>query len=154
MTAFQTEHAVVIAAPIERVWEVIISPTAGRNWRNADFATDWTVGSSFEIAAQVGSKTYRDKGRVLAVVPPGPLRYAYWSRVSGLNVDAENWSVVTLSLASVADGTRLTVMQAVPPSPTRHVRGETIGPESGVRHAAFYWRTTLEVIRQVAEAAT
>ena len=153
MTAFQTEHAVVIAAPIERVWEVITSSTAGRDWRTADFATDWTVGSLFEIAAHIGSKTYRDRGRVLAVVPPGLLRYAYWSRVSGLNVDAENWSVVTLSLAAVADGTRLTVVQAVPPSPARYARGETIGTESGVRHAAFYWRTSLEVIRQVAEAA-
>jgi len=149
---YQTEHAVLITASPQKVWDVLTSPTAGPDWRNADFATDWKVGSSFDIAAHIGSKTYRDKGRVLAADPPRRLSYAYWSRVAGLDDGPDNWSVIDMRLTPDGEGTQLTVTQQVPPSPVRQVRGETIGPESGLRHVAFYWRTTLLIIKRIAEA--
>jgi hypothetical protein len=61
----------------------LMDPQAGEKWRNAHFTTDWRAGDPIEIEAVIGTKRYRDKGRVIKVQPPLLLQYSYWSRVSG-----------------------------------------------------------------------
>jgi hypothetical protein len=53
----------------------------------------------------------------------------------------------------VAEGTDtiLTVEQQVPPSPVRRGKGWEIGEDSGWKHVAFYWRTTLPVLKRIVE---
>ena len=151
MTHALVTHSIEIAAPPPRVWDMLVAPDAGTVWRNADFETDWQVGSPIAISAHIGTKTYRDKGEVLAFEPGKRLSYSHWSRVSGLPDTPDGHSTITMTIAPAGTGTLLTVEQLVPPSPVRVVRGETIGPESGRKHVEFYWRSTLLYLKRAAE---
>lgn len=118
----------------------------------ADFRTDWVAGSPIEIEAMIGDKRYRDKGQVLRIEPPSLLQYTYWSRVSGLPDQPQSYSTITLLLDAQGNETLLTVKQEVPPSPRRRGKGWEIGPESGLKHVEFYWRTTLPVLKSTVES--
>jgi uncharacterized protein YndB with AHSA1/START domain len=140
-----------IEADIETVWRALVSPQAGETWRIAHFKTDWRVGESFEIEAPIGSKTYRDKGRVLQFERPSLLQYSYWSRIAKLPDVAEACSIITIRLVEQGEQTTLQLEQLVPPTP--NIRGPDweIGEDSGWRHWEFYWRASLPVLKQAAE---
>ncbi|MGY3531271.1 SRPBCC family protein [Bradyrhizobium embrapense] len=144
-------ESIRIAAEPKHVWDAIIDPKAGETWRNAHFKTDWRIGAPIEIEAEIGSKRYRDKGRVLHVDPPSRLEYSYWSRVSGLPDVPQSYATIAMALAADGGETVLTVTQQVPPSPIRRGNGWEIGAESGARHVAFYWRMTLPRLKQAVE---
>jgi uncharacterized protein YndB with AHSA1/START domain len=77
-------QSIRIEADSRDIWDALIDPQAGEKWRNAHFTTDWRADDPIEIEAVIGTKRYRDKGRVIKVQPPSLLQYIYWSRVSGL----------------------------------------------------------------------
>lgn len=150
--AFRTvTQSVRISASPQHVWDVLLDPRAGETWRNAHFDTDWQTGSLIEIEAIIGAKRYRDKGRVLKVRAPLLLQYTYWSRVSGLRDIPSSYSTITMVLETEGADTILAVEQQVPPSPVRRGKGWEIGEESGAKHVAFYWRTTLAILKRVVE---
>ena len=144
-------QSIDITADAALVWDALTDRRAGETWRNADFKTDWQVGQAFEIVASIGAKTYRDKGIVLQADAPRTLKYAYWSRISGLPDIPEAYAQVTISLQPLGGGTVVTVEQHVPPSPIRRGRGWQIGPESGWKHVQFYWRMTLPRLKEAVE---
>lgn len=144
-------ESICIAADPNKVWDAIVDRNAGERWRNAHFNTDWRIGAAIEIEAVIGEKRYRDKGRVICVEPPSRLAYSYWSLVSGLPDSPDSYSTITMTLAAEGSATVLTVTQQVPPSPVRRGNGWEIGPESGAKHVAFYWRMTLPRLKQVVE---
>ena len=152
MSVREVTQSIRIHAGPERVWDALVHPEAGERWRNARFATDWRPGSPIAIEALIGTKRYRDKGRVLRAEPHSALEYAYWSRVSGLPDAPGSYSRIALVLVADGADTVLTVKQRVPPSPVRRGPGWEIGDDSGARHVEFYWRTTLPVLKRVAEA--
>ncbi|MHC2255281.1 uncharacterized protein YndB with AHSA1/START domain [Bradyrhizobium embrapense] len=151
MTLQAVTESIRIAAEPKHVWDAIIDPKAGETWRNAHFKTDWRIGAPIEIEAEIGSKRYRDKGRVLHVDPPSRLEYSYWSQVSGLPDVPQSYATIAMALAADGGETALTVTQQVPPSPIRRGNGWEIGAESGARHVAFYWRMTLPRLKQAVE---
>jgi uncharacterized protein YndB with AHSA1/START domain len=144
-------QSIRLAAEPEEVWNALIDPRAGEKWRNADFDTDWAVGSPIGIGAVIGGERYKDKGRILRADPPSLLQYAYWSRVSGLPDVPQSYSTVTIRLEADGGETILTVEQMTPPSPVRRGEDWEIGPDSGWKHVAFYWRTTLPILKRVVE---
>ncbi|WFU24136.1 SRPBCC domain-containing protein [Bradyrhizobium sp. CB1717] len=151
MTFKTVTESIRIAAEPGRVWDALTDPQAGDRWRNAHFKTGWRVGDPFEIEAVIGTKRYRDKGRLIAVEPPALLRYAYWSRVSGLPDHPESWSTITMTLRTDGEVTILTVDQQVPPSPPRSGPGWETGEDTGWKHAAFYWRSALAMLKRTVE---
>ncbi|WP_441233581.1 SRPBCC domain-containing protein [Bradyrhizobium sp. 930_D9_N1_4] len=151
MTFRTVTESIRIAAWPGRVWEALVDPQAGDKWRNAHFETDWHVGEPFDIRARIGTKHYHDKGRVIEIEPPALLRYIYWSRVSGLPDAPEFWSTITMTLEADGSETILTVDQQVPPSPPRSGPGWETGEDSGWKHAAFYWRSALAMLKRAVE---
>jgi uncharacterized protein YndB with AHSA1/START domain len=151
MSVREVAQSIRIHAPPGRVWDALVHPDAGDRWRNARFATDWRPGSPIAIEALIGTRRYRDKGRVLRAEPHVALEYTYWSRVSGLPDEPASYSTIAMALAADGDDTVLTVTQRVPPSPVRRGPGWEIGDDSGANHVAFYWRTTLPVLKRVVE---
>ena len=144
-------QSIDIAAVPDQVWEALTDRDKGRIWRSADCQTDWQPGSAIAIVTQIGAKRYRDKGNVIAAERPVQLTYQFLPRVSGLPDMPENYSVVSFLLVPKADGTELTVTHTVPPSPIRKGKNFEIGPESGEKHVAFYWRSTLPLLRDLIE---
>ncbi|MFK4809750.1 SRPBCC domain-containing protein [Devosia sp. ZW T5_3] len=144
-------QSIEIAAAPEAVWSALIDRTKGRIWRSADFDTDWQPGSPISITAHIGSKRYKDKGTILECTQPSVLAYEFLPRISGLPDVPESYSRVTLRLMPSASGVTLSVSHTVPPSPVRRGKTFEIGPESGERHVAFYWRSTLPLIKDLVE---
>ncbi|MHC1945124.1 SRPBCC domain-containing protein [Bradyrhizobium sp. UFLA06-06] len=152
LLAFQAvTESIRIAAEATQVWDAIMDPKAGERWRNAHFRTDWRIGTPIEIEAEIGAKRYRDRGRVLHVEPPMRLAYSYWSQVSDLPDVPQSYATITMTLVPDGGETVLTVVQQVPPSPIRRGSGWEIGPDSGAKHVAFYWRMTLPRLKQTVE---
>jgi uncharacterized protein YndB with AHSA1/START domain len=144
-------QSIRIAAEPREVWDALVDPRAGEKWRNAHFKTDWRAGEPIEIEAIIGTKHYRDKGRVIQVRSPSLLQYTYWSQVSGLPDIPQSYSTITMTLEAEGTDTTLTVTQQVPPSPVRRGRGWEIGENSGSNHVAFYWRMTLPILKRIVE---
>jgi uncharacterized protein YndB with AHSA1/START domain len=144
-------QSIRIAAEPRNIWDALIDPHAGEKWRNAHFTTDWRAGDPIEIEAVIGTKRYRDKGRVIKVQPSSLLQYTYWSRVSGLPDIPQSYSTITMTLEVEGTDTTLTVEQQVPPSPVRRGKGWEIGEDSGWKHVAFYWRMTLPILKRIVE---
>ncbi|WP_027552323.1 hypothetical protein [Bradyrhizobium sp. Cp5.3] len=74
----------------------------------------------------------------------------YW-RVSGLPDTPQSWSTITMRVEVDAVETIVTVEQQVPPSPPRRGQGWEIGENSGWKHAAFYWRSALAMLKRAVE---
>lgn len=140
-----------IAAPAERIWDLLLDRGQARIWRGADFETDWKEGSPIQISSRLGSKLYRDRGIVVLADRPSLLIYDFLPKVSGLPDVAESYSRVTFQLHEEGTETTLHVEHTVPPSPVRRGNGFEIGPESGEKHVRFYWRSTLPLLRDLVE---
>src|SRR3954464_2859076 len=105
------ETHVLIAAPVERVWELVTSPEhVGRWFGDAGAEIDLRPGGAWSL-------TWRDHGtfhgRVEAVHPPH--RFAYrW--LSTIGVQAEptpgNSTLTEFLLAAEGEGTRVTVVES------------------------------------------
>lgn len=144
-------EAITIAASPETVWQALVDPLQSPRWRNAAFETDWVPGSPIQITSTIGNTRYQDRGTVLESHSPTRLSYSFLPKVSGLPDVPHSYSTVTLTLVGEGATTVLTVTHTVPPSPIRRGRGWEIGPESGHKHVAFYWRSTLPILRDLIE---
>jgi uncharacterized protein YndB with AHSA1/START domain len=152
MSFHKVTQSIRIEAEPGDVWDALIDPQAGEKWRDAHFTTDWRADAPIEIEAVIGTKRYRDKGRVIKVQPPSRLQYTHWSRVSGLPDTPQSRSTITITLQAEGADTLLTIEHQAPPSPVRRGNGWEIGEDSGWKHAAFYWRTRLPVLKRIVEA--
>ena len=140
----------IISTP-SQVWTALLASWAGEKWRNAHFETDWQVGSPIKISTMIGDERYDDVGHVLRMEPCELLQYAHWSRVSGLPDTPTSYAIITFRLSSDGGQVLLKVEHQVPSSPIRQGDGWIIGPESGLKHAEFYWRSTLPILKRVVE---
>lgn len=143
--------SIAIAAAPDAVWNALVDPEKGRIWRGAKFETDWLPGSAITITPLIGSKRHRDSELVIDAKRSSMLAYSFFPRVSGLPDRPENHSLVTMRLAPDGADTALTVTHTVPPSPVRRGKNFEIGPESGEKHVAFYWRNALPLLRDLVE---
>ncbi|AEQ52905.1 Uncharacterized conserved protein YndB, AHSA1/START domain [Pelagibacterium halotolerans] len=142
---------ITIATPAPAVWNALVDRDKSRIWAGADFATDWQPGSSLVLTPLIVGKKSADKGEVLRAIAPDILSYRVLPRVSGLPDLPENYSLITIRLAETAGQTRLEVTHSVPASPVRRGKNFEIGPDSGRNHVAFYWRSTLPLLRDLVE---
>ncbi|HHY48539.1 MAG TPA: hypothetical protein GYA10_02165 [Alphaproteobacteria bacterium] len=149
-------NTIVIEASPAAVWRTLTDPDEIARWyMGMRIETTWAPGEPLLISGTIGPKRYRDRGRVLLVEPERRLAYEWLPRISGLPDAPENYSRLTFTLAPAGAGaaTELTVAHAVPPSPVRRGKGWEIGPESAEKHVAFWWRSTLPLLKAVAETA-
>ena len=165
---------ILIAAPVDRVWHALTDPEASRLWRGAEFVTDWQTGSPLLVRRSFGIKTIEDHGRVVLAVPPavGASAEARVSRgtdgterkegarltlsilpsISHLSDRPENYSTIDMVLAAQGADTSLTVTHTVPEPPAHREKAAASGLDmSGEKHVAFYWRSTLPLLRDLIE---
>lgn len=143
--------SIELAAPPETVWAALVDPASFARWYGLTIETTWQPGAPMAFTGSVGAKKIRDHGTVVEVVRPMRLTWRYFSRITGLPDEPQNYATITLTLEATPDGTRLTVTHSVPPSPVRKGKDWEIGPESGIRHVEFWWRSTLPILKAVVE---
>lgn len=147
MTTNSIEREIVIAAPPQRVWDVVTQ---------AEHLGTWFADSSAEIDLRPGGEltlTWREHGvahgRVETVEPPHTFAFR-WALDHGSRVEQGNSTVVVFTLAPEGDGTRLRVVEsgfadlAVDAERRdRHVEENTQG-----------WRAELDELRAYAESVS
>lgn len=137
----RSEISILIKASSSRVWEALIDPEMVKQYMiGTDLTTDWKVGSLIRWDGFLQGKRYLNKGIVLSVVPESLLEYTYWSSVSNLKDDPENYTKVSCKLSKENGGTRLTI--------TIDDKNAT---EEGWNHALGGWRLMLNGIKNLLE---
>ena len=141
-----------IAAPVDRVWHALTDPEASRLWRGAEFVTDWQTGSPLLVRRSFGIKTIEDHGRVVLANFPNQLTLNILPSISHLPDRPENYSTIDMVLAAQGADTSLTVTHTVPEPPAHREKAAASGLDmSGEKHVAFYWRSTLPLLRDLIE---
>jgi uncharacterized protein YndB with AHSA1/START domain len=138
------EHSVAIAATPAVVWRALTEPALMRRWMGEpemqiEIETDWTVGGPF-IVRGFHHVRFEGRGTVRTFAPERALEYTQLSSVSRLPNVPENHSVIGFTLTPQGNGTALTLTLGDFPTHTIY------------RHLDFYWRTTLEILKQLVES--
>ena len=137
------QETVVIAADEASVWKALTEPDRMKLWMGEPemeiaVRTDWKIGGPIVISGFHHGR-FENRGTVLAFDPHKTLRYTHLSSVSRLPDQPGSYCVLDFSLEPVGEGTSLTL--TITNFPT-----ETI-----YKHLAFYWKTTLKVIKELVE---
>lgn len=132
-----------INASAIKVWEALTTPELIKEYFfGTDAISDWKVGSSIIFKGEWQGKTYEDKGTILEVVPGKLLKYTYWSSLSGLQDDQENYLDITYELTESNDSTILTITQ------------ENIPDENTKEHTEDNWKKVLTDLKNLLETKT
>jgi uncharacterized protein YndB with AHSA1/START domain len=139
----RVERTVVIDAAPAVVWRALTEPTLMRRWMGEpemqiEIDTDWTVGGPFVVRG-FHHVRFEGRGTVRTFEPERALEYTQLSSVSRLPDVPESYSVITFALAPQGAGTSLTLTLRDFPTHTIY------------KHLDFYWRTTLEILKQFVE---
>src|SRR3954451_23149211 len=105
------ERAVLIAAPVERVWELVTSAQhVGRWFADAGAELDLRPGGTLSLS---WSEFGTFHGRVEAVEPPHRVAYRWLSiKDSRADPTPANSTLIEFTLAAEGDGTRVAVVES------------------------------------------
>ena len=139
----QIEKTIIIRTNPSIVWKTLTEPDLMKQWMGEvemeiEIKGNWKVNSPIVISGFHHVK-FENKGRVLQFDPNRTLTYSHLSSISRLPDKPENYSIIEFTLTPLDNHTSLTL--TVSNFPT-----ETI-----FKHLDFYWRTTLEIIKNFIE---
>lgn len=140
MPDYVSRSEILIRTSPEQVWAALTATGSNPDIMfGADIQSEWAEGSPVTWTGEYRGTEFRDTGTVLEVARPERLVYTHFSPLSGAVDTAENHHTVSLTLASVPEGTRVTLEQDKNPSPEAAADSEE------------NWMLMLRGIRTVAE---
>src|SRR6187455_678971 len=108
----KAEVRVHIHGLVSNVWKALTDPEMIRLYFfGTNTITDWKVGSPIQFKGEWEGKTYEDKGTILAMQKNKLIRYSYWSSMSGIEDEPENYVIITYIIEGNDDDVHLTVLQ-------------------------------------------
>jgi uncharacterized protein YndB with AHSA1/START domain len=137
------EETIIINASLYTVWDTLTNTTLMKKWMGEpemqlEIITDWEMGSPIIISGFHHIK-FENRGTVLHFEPNKSLKYNYLSSISRLPDEPENYTIIEFILTPLENQT--TLMLTLSNFPT----------ESILKHVAFYWRTTIHIMKNLAE---
>lgn len=104
------EHSVLVAASLERVWELLTAPEHVAQWYAFDGATiELRPGGRIAFTWEAHG---RYLGRVESVEPPTCWSFRFVGHEADVEPSAGNSTLVTFTLAPELDGTRIRVVES------------------------------------------
>jgi uncharacterized protein YndB with AHSA1/START domain len=139
----QFEKTIRINSEPATVWNTLTDLELMKQWMGTaemeiEIKTDWKMNSPIIISGRhhIG---FENKGTVLKYERNQKLKYSHLSSLSRLEDRPDNYSTIEFELIPLKGQTALTLT-------IEHFPTETI-----YKHLCFYWRTTIEKIRLLAE---
>ncbi|SFT47118.1 Uncharacterized conserved protein YndB, AHSA1/START domain [Lishizhenia tianjinensis] len=137
----KVEKSISITASKEEVWEVLTHPEKIKVYLfGTQTQTDWKVGSPISFTGEYQGTTYHDKGNVLSNEAYQSLKYNYWSAMSGLEDNPDNYSIITYTLHEESSNQILFTWKQ-----------EGFGSVEGHAHTEQFLPDMLKVIKELAE---
>jgi uncharacterized protein YndB with AHSA1/START domain len=137
---FIATASTVIDAPIQVVWDALVTPEAVRQYMfGTTVVSDWEEGSPIVWRGEWKGEPYEDKGVILQFTPGRTLRYSHFSPLSGLPDEPESYHTVTIELSD--DGAQTRVSLSQDHNPTEEAR----------EHSARNWATMLAALKEFLE---
>jgi uncharacterized protein YndB with AHSA1/START domain len=124
------------------VWRALTEPDQIVQWMGgAHVQSTWQIGSDIIFIGKMPNftKTYRDRGTVLAMEREKFLQYSHWSEMSRLPDIPQNRTIITFILDWTDEMTRLTV------------RHDHFYNEAAYKHANFFWNFALTTLKNLLE---
>lgn len=140
-----TKTVGIRAAPAT-VWRALTDPAAMPRWMSdepLEVATDWAIGGPIVMRGLLhGRIRFENRGVVQAFEPERLLQYTHWNTLSARAMPdvPGNHAVLRFALSPEAGGTRLELQ-------LRNMADEAVRG-----HLAFYWDTTLAILKEYCEA--
>lgn len=131
---------VTIKAPVTKVWKALTEPKMIEQYLfGTEVVTDWKTGGSIIWKGIWQGKPYEDKGKILQIIPEKLLETTYWSGVSGLSDEPENYKKVTYELEESKGNTKLFLTQ------------DNNSTEEEKKHAENNWKIVLDGLKKLLE---
>ncbi|HXA01316.1 MAG TPA: SRPBCC domain-containing protein [Cytophagaceae bacterium] len=129
-----------IKAKPSKVWDALTKPELIKQYFfGTDAISDWKVGSPLIFRGTWEGKSYEDKGTILKSEPVKLFKYNYWSSMSGIKDEPENYANVSYQLSPQDDGTELTIIQ------------DNIPSEEMKKHSEKNWEIVMEAMKKLLE---
>ncbi len=135
--------SIAIAAPVERVWNALITPSAIKEYMfGTTVESDWKEGSPIFWKGEWNGRDYEDKGVIRQFNPGRALQYTHFSPLSGLPDTPANYHTVTIQLSPEGDGTRVSLTQ------------DNNLTEEARSHSEKNWNVMLDGLKKYVEVKT
>jgi uncharacterized protein YndB with AHSA1/START domain len=136
----ELDHQIKIDASPEQIWDALINPEKIKQYLyGTEAISDWKSGSQIIFQGKWEGKKYRDKGIIIDIIPNKLLRYDYWSGLSGLEDNRENYSELTFEISPVNNSSVLKLKQ------------KGFANEKAKSHSLESWKTVMEKIKEIVE---
>lgn len=129
-----------INAPIDKVWESLTKPEIIKQYFfGTNTTTNWKVGSPIKFTGEWKGNSYEDKGTILDMKPNKLIKYSYWSSMSGIEDNPENYVIITYELSGEDNNVNLTISQ------------ENIPDEKTKEHSVENWKKVMNGLKNLVE---
>jgi uncharacterized protein YndB with AHSA1/START domain len=132
---------IVIAAPAEKVWQALVTPSAIKQYMfGTTVVSEWKEGGPIVWKGEWQGKKYEDKGVIRQLKPGRALQYTHFSPLAGLPDLPENYHTVTIQLSAEGNGTRVSLTQ------------DKNSTEEMREHSQKNWDTMLQGLKKLLES--
>ena len=132
--------SVTIKAPISKVWQALTDPAMIKEYLfGTDTVTDWKKGSNITYTGVWEGKAYKDKGKIIDIVPQKLLHTTYFSSLSKKEDKPENYANVIYEVKPQDGQTLVTITQ------------DNIDDEAQLKHMEQNWGMVLDGMKKLLE---
>ena len=129
-----------VYASSDKVWKALIDPTMiNRYMFGTTVTSDWKEGSKITWEGEWQGKHYKDKGKILELVPGKRLQYSHFSPLEGNDEVPENYHIVTIDLFPKDDHTLVILKQ------------DNNHTEEARQHSEKNWKMMLDSLKKLLE---
>ena len=130
-----------IKAPLTKVWEALTKPEIIREYMfGTTVVSQWKPGASITWSGVWQGKTYEDKGVILELAPRKLLKYTYFSPLTDLPDEPENYKTITVELKETGGAVQINLARDNNPT------------EESKLHSEKNWGMTLDTMKRILEA--
>jgi uncharacterized protein YndB with AHSA1/START domain len=141
MSTLISKASTSIHASTEKVWDALTNPEIVKQYFfGTNQQSDWKPGSDITWTGEWEGKAYKDKGKILDIIPDKRLQYTYYSSMSGEEDKPENYRTVTFELSGSGNSTELTITQ------------DNNKSEESRAHSEQNWNMILDAMKKLLEA--
>jgi len=138
----QVKKNILINASLIEVWKSITTPVLLKEWlydTPVEVISDWKEGNPVAFKGTWHNKPYVDKGNIVCLEPESLFTYTYWSQLSQLPDEPENYTLIEFKLEPDNNKTLLILTQS------------NFLTDTMYRHYNFYWTLTLDRLKKITE---